>query len=110
MRLLERLQDQASTDDSIFRRQLAKEDLARLEILRRLATQASDLEAFRKEGKYIGWTQGDMRTHDLRETLDKFLDAFFSAARTPDPNSEATLEAAWITFHNDRMEKLVHCL
>ncbi|MCA8887700.1 MAG: hypothetical protein KDA46_02650 [Parvularculaceae bacterium] len=110
MSLTQRLEEIAKNDESIFRRQLAKEDLARLLKLEALAANAADLNAFRKEGLYIGWTQGDMRTHDLRDSIEALLDAFYAAHLNHSPEAEQALAAAWDAFHRDRLKKLIHCL
>lgn len=110
MSLTQRLEDIAKNDESIFRRQLAKEDLVRLSRLEALAANADDLNAFKKEGLYVGWTQGDMRTHDLRDSIDALLDAYYDAHTNHSPEAELKLTAAWDAFHRDRLNKLIHCL
>ncbi len=111
MELLDRLKQAATSDESFFRRHLAKEDIARLEKLHALALASADVEEFRKSGFYLGWTQADMRTHDLRESLLVLLDAYFSSARHPDDaDQERLLCAAWEAFDRDRLKKLLHCL
>ena len=51
----------------------------------------------------IGWTQGDARTHELREPLERLLDAFYAG-------NEELVADAWQALHRARMEKLVGCL
>jgi len=110
MQIIDELREIAEKDESLFRRQLAKEDIARLERLAALAKAAADLEAFKKDGLYIGWTQNDMRTHDLRDTLLALLDAFYALTQEANEANEQALTAAWIKFRDDRLEKLIHCL
>ncbi len=111
MQLIEQLAAIKENDESIFRRQLAKEDLARLEKLDLLFKTAESRETFNKDGLYIGWTQGDMRTHDLKDAVLILLDAFYDAASTPgDADAERKLLEVWEKFHRDRLDKLVHCL
>ncbi|MEZ5895716.1 MAG: hypothetical protein R3C40_04475 [Parvularculaceae bacterium] len=108
--LTQRLEEIANNDESIFRRQLAKEDLTRFSRLEALAANATDVNVFRKDGLYIGWTQGDMRTHDLRDSIETLLDAFYAARLNHSPEAEQKLAAAWDAFHRDRLKKLIHCL
>ncbi|MGV6820482.1 MAG: hypothetical protein ACWA5T_08290 [Parvularcula sp.] len=110
MQIIDQLREIAEKDESLFRRQLAKEDIARLERLDELVKTAADIDAFKKDGLYIGWTQNDMRTHDLRDTLLVLLDAFYAAKQDPSEANEQALTAAWIKFRDDRLEKLIHCL
>ena len=69
MRLIETLNRRASAEESPFRAQLLREDVARLKKLRELARGSRDLAAFKTAGMRIGWTQGDARTHELREAV-----------------------------------------
>lgn len=110
MQVLDHLRDIAQNDASIFRRQLAKEDIARLERLGELAEATDDLESFRKDGLYIGWTQNDMRTHDLQVSIQALLDAYFAWNGSPTPETEEAVVSAWEAFHRDRLNKLIHCL
>jgi len=103
MRLIEELATAAAKEESLFRAQLLREDVARLRKLQELARSAPDAAAFRKSGMRIGWTQGDARTHELREPLERLLDAFYAG-------NEDAVAAAWEALHRARMEKLVGCL
>jgi hypothetical protein len=108
MDLQGQLKEIAKNHDSLFRRQLAKEDLARFERLREMALASETLEAFIKDGLYAGWTQNDMRTHELKETILPVLEAFYAVVR--DSGDEEILQAAWAAFEVDRLNKLIHCL
>ena len=103
MRLIEDLEALAARQESPFRAQLLREDVARLRKLQELANSAPDAEAFRKAGRRIGWTQGAARTHELREPLVRLLDAVYASR-------EEEISLAWEALHRARMEKLVGCL
>lgn len=103
MKLIGDLELLIGQEDSLFRAQLLREDVARLRKLEALASSASDLEAFRKAGMRVGWTQGDARTHELREPLLALLDAVYR-------KEEALIAQSWQVLHRARMEKLVGCL
>jgi len=103
VRLIAQLEAALKDESSLFRAQLLREDIARLRKLEALAKSAADAEAFRKAGMRIGWTQGDARTHEIREPLLRLLDAVYAA------REEETV-AAWEALHRARMEKLVGCL
>ncbi|HEU4350721.1 MAG TPA: hypothetical protein VFR66_02490 [Burkholderiales bacterium] len=108
MQLIEQLEDLASRELSLFRSQLLREDVARLSKLQELARTAKDLEAFKKSGMRIGWTQGDARTHELREPLERLLAAVYAFEKNAAP--EAPIVEAWEALYRSRMEKLVGCL
>lgn len=110
MRLKAQLTQLAESDDSYFRRHLAREDLARLDKLSALKETAADLEQFLKEGLYIGWTQNDMRTHELKDTLVPFLTVLFIWYENETPENEEAVSETWSAFEADRLKKLVHCL
>lgn len=95
----------------MFRAQLLREDVARLRQLAELAEQNGDREEFRKAGAYIGWTNGDMRTHELMDKLGPLLDAMYDWQRGGrSVDGEQALRDAWDEFHVERMRKLLHCL
>ncbi|HSA91081.1 MAG TPA: hypothetical protein VLF42_14410 [Burkholderiales bacterium] len=108
MQLIAHLEQLASCEPSLFRSQLLREDVARLKKLRELARAAKDAEAFKKSGMRIGWTQGDARTHELREPLERLLAAVYAFEKGAAP--EAPIAEAWEALHRSRMERLVGCL
>lgn len=111
MRILKDMQKRAEGEESLFRAQLLREDISRLETLLRLAAENDSLDAFRKAGLVIGWTRGDLRTHQIREALESFLSAVFAyetQGRTA--KLDAAVSQAWSAFDKTRMEKLVGCL
>jgi hypothetical protein len=111
MQLLERLEASLRGEESAFRAQLLREDLARLHRLHQLAGAAPDALAFRKEAMMIEWTPGNARTRELEPALGSLLEAFH-AATTADAaaDAEERLLAAWQTFEARRLERLVGCL
>ncbi|MCG8547080.1 MAG: hypothetical protein MJE12_23030 [Alphaproteobacteria bacterium] len=111
MHLIDDLRKQLEQEQSLFRTQLLREDIARLERLCDLARRHADFATFAKEGAFIGWTQGDFRTHELREQLDALLKAFHDHAHGNGAgNRDAALRDAWRAFDRSRMAKLVGCL
>jgi hypothetical protein len=108
MQLIAHLELLVGNEESLFRAQLLREDIARLRKLQELAKSAKDAEAFRKSGMRIGWTQGDARTHELGEPLERLLAAVYAFEKDSAP--EAPIIEAWEALHRARMEKLVGCL
>ena len=108
MQLIIDLEHLISREESLFRAQLLREDVARLRKLQALASAAPDAAAFRKAGARIGWTQGDARTHELGEPLERLLAAVYAFEKDSAP--EAPIIEAWEALHRARMEKLVGCL
>ncbi len=103
MQLIADLERLLATEESMFRAQLLREDIARLRKLEALARSAPDVEAFKNAGMRLGWTQGDARTHELREPLESLLAAVYE-------REEGAVTAAWNEFHRARMERLLGCL
>ena len=111
MRLLERLEAEAASGDSFFRRMLAQEDVGRIANLRRLAHEHATLEDYKQHALFIGWTKDDLRTHELKQHLDPVMEAIFAIERTDGGEAaEQRLEAAWNAFNAHRLKVLVHCL
>lgn len=103
MRLIEELEQALRREESMFRAQLLREDIARLTKLRELARSTTDADAFCKAGMRLGWTQGDARTQELREPLTAFL----RAVRAGD---DALIARTWDALHRARLERLLGCL
>ena len=111
MDLLARLEADSRSEESYFRAQLLREDIARLKRLRELAAVAPNVDAFKKEGLMIGWTLGDSRTWELKATLDPLLEAFYAEATCgAAADADGSLLAAWRAFDAHRMERLAGCL
>jgi hypothetical protein len=111
MDLRARLESDLRSEESYFRAQLLREDMARLERLQELAAAAPDVEAFKKAGLTIGWTPGDARTWELKSALDPLLAAFYaSATRGGGADADDRLLAAWEAFDAHRLERLLGCL
>ena len=111
MQLIDDLERRLSREESLFRAQLLREDVARLNKLRELARSAGDLAEFRKGSLRLGWTQGDARTRELGAPLD----ALIAAIREYESGGgsgelEARIVETWIELHRVRMERLVGCL
>ncbi len=76
-----------------------------------MARKHETLEAFAKAGLYIGWTQGDFRTDELKAPIEALLAAI--RAYETDGRSDrrdGAVRAAWRPFDCERMEKLLGCL
>lgn len=102
-RLIADLERQLAGEESLFRAQLLREDIARLRRLADLMRDAADEAAFVNSGARVGWTPGDARTAELREPLEAFLRAAFAG--------DADLVArAWERLHRVRLERLLGCL
>lgn len=112
MELLARLESALRTEESYFRAQLLREDVARLKRLAELAATAPNLEAFKREGLMIGWTPGDTRSWELKAMLDLLLNAYYATAICGGSaaTEEDRLLAAWQAFDAQRMQRLVGCL
>jgi hypothetical protein len=111
MRLIDALERLVAEEASPFRAQLAREDVARLRKLRALARSAPDLASFKQQGMRVGWTQGDLRTHELRAPLDLLLESVYAYERgAGGADQEDRIDAAWGDLHRTRMERLVGCL
>jgi len=104
MQLMADLERALAVEESLFRAQLLREDLARLRKLQALAAEAADATAFVNAGMRIGWTAGDARTLELREPLEKLLNEIYARG------SDARISAAWHELHRVRMERLLGCL
>jgi hypothetical protein len=111
MRLIEELERRLEEEQSLFRAQLLREDIARLIRLRELARSAGDLAAFKKASLRLGWTQGDLRTQELRVPLDALVDAIYAyETGAGGGGQEARIIEAWTELHRTRMERLTGCL
>lgn len=111
MFLIDQLEATAADEESYFRQQLLKEDVARLRKLQSLMETSATRDDFFKEGLVIGWTQNDMRTHQIRPAVEALLGAFhdYETGEKSEPSADA-LRAAWTDFEQERMEKLIRCL
>lgn len=111
MRLIEELKEKLAVEQSLFRAQLLREDVARLNKLCELARGAGDLVEFRKGSLRLGWTQGDARTHELRAQVEALADAIYAyETERGGEQREARVIDAWTDLHRFRMERLVGCL
>ncbi len=111
MSLIDQLERAIDNEESYFRAQLLREDVARLNKLREIARAAVTEESFLHDGFYLDWTPSGLRNADLKPTLEPLLKTFFAAEWTPqDPNHEGRLLRAWQAFDRQRMDLLVGCL
>jgi len=111
MKLIEMMKQRAQSEQSYFRAALLREDIARLEKLLALAHTCESLEDFEKDGLFIGWTQGDLRTGELKAPLLPLMAAIFAYVNGPeDETMEQAIVARWADFNAQRMKILVHCL
>lgn len=111
MHLIDELERLVGEEESPFRAQLFREDVARLRRLEALARQHADPATFRQAGMKLGWTPGDARTGEIAEPLRELLDRVHEAARAaPSPQREQAIEEAWQALHRARMERLLGCL
>jgi hypothetical protein len=111
MKLLDQLERASSTEESYFRAQLLREDVARLKALRELASKATSQESFLEHGLRLEWTPGGLRNQQLKTTLEPLLEAFYAADQSgPGADTDTHLLGAWHAFAAQRMDVLVGCL
>lgn len=110
MDLIARLEADAGTEENFFRATLLREDVSRLQRLRGLSVSVSDRKTFKSEGAKLGWTQGDARTWELKETLDPLFDAFYQWTHDPSPSNGVRVERAWDAFCSFRLKTMIGCL
>lgn len=112
MQLIEELRQRIDLEQSLFRAQLLREDVGRLTKLGELARSTTDVDAFKRGARRLGWTQGDQRTHELAKPLDALFEAVFAYAHASavDASQEACIREAWLEVHRVRMERLIGCL
>ncbi|MCK5041292.1 MAG: hypothetical protein KAR62_03325 [Sphingomonadales bacterium] len=108
MFLITHLKQKLEVQDSMFESQLLREDIARLEKLVALIKTASNLDEFKKAGMVIGWTKGDLRTFELKEPLEAFINIFFEH-QTGTEDKESVF-SSWQNFNQLRRKVLLHCL
>lgn len=109
MQLIEILKNGQAAAESLFTRQLLKEDIARLELLVHLAQESADMTAFKKAASIVGWTASDLRTFELNPELGQFLEAAYRNMTGSDISDEQVL-GAWSALDRRRMDLLVGCL
>ncbi len=111
MRLVADLETRAASEESPFRRQLLKEDIARLERLAELATRPGPKETYLRDGLFLGWTAGNFRNQEIEEPLKALLEAVYAlVTEGATPAREQAVEAAWLALFKERLEKLTGCL
>lgn len=103
MKLVAELEALIAREESLFRAQLLREEVARLRRLPALKDDAADEASFVAAAMRIGWTPGEARTHELAEALRPFLRAVYA-------NDEAAMVERWNALYRLRMERLLGCL
>lgn len=103
VKLVEDLQALVAAEESLFRQQLLREDIARLRKLEALVAASPDFDAFARAGMRLGWTQGDARTGEISDPVERLLREIYD-------NNETGITAAWNELHRVRMERLLGCL
>lgn len=111
MKLLEEMRIRMDSLDSVFQKVLMRQDIERLEKLVTMVPEYEDRGKFVADGMKIGWTQNDLQTFKMNDSLSAFLRHFHDLNGAPDtPETEDALIESWREFHHDRMKKLVGCL
>lgn len=103
MKLVGELEGLIAREESLFRVQLLREEVARLRRLEALKASSPDAASFVAAGMRAGWTPGDARTHELADALTPFLQAVYE-------NDEAATVERWNALYRLRMERLLGCL
>ncbi len=110
MQIIQDLKHIMQTTESMFTRQLCKEDVERLQKLFDLAKSADNEAAFSKDAYMVGWTPGDLHTHELKDVLEPLFASLY--AFTKDETNEAKEKAAteqWYVFDTARRKRLMRC-
>lgn len=108
---MEILERRLETEASFFQTQLLREDIARLGKMRDLAHGTTDAAAYIKAVMLLGWTAGNLRTHEIREPLERLATAAYQLETgRRDAAQETLIEQCWVELHRARMERLMGCL
>lgn len=110
MHLIDELENLIAAQPGLFRAQLMREDIARLQKLEALARSVAESDAYRRAGRKLGWTPLDARTSELGSELDELLDAVREATMSPSGAADARTVEAWRALARLRTERLVGCL
>ena len=111
MRLVQEIEGRLAAEQSMFRAQLLREDLARLRSLCELACASADRAAYATSAFHLGWTQGDARTPELAHVLGPLFDAVYDYEHGEEGDAiEARIVDAWAALTRERLERLVGCL
>lgn len=110
MRLIDELNKLIADKPGLFREQLMREDVARLEKLEALARSTAEPESYRLAGRKLGWTSLDARTSELGGVLDELLEAVRETTLSWSVAADVRTVDAWRALAHLRMERLVGCL
>ena len=111
MLLIEELQKRIADEQSLFRAQLLREDVARLAKLGELARSARYRSI--QDGGAAHRLDARRYAHErARRGAGGLLEAVFVRTQngTIDAGQEARIRDAWLELHRVRMERLVGCL
>lgn len=110
MQIIERLQHISDTTESYFARQLYKEDAERLTRLVVLAETSADEGQYAKDALMIGWTPGDLHTHELSDVVEPLIGAVFKLCKDPEnQEKEKAVTEHWNAFDAARRKRLLRC-
>ncbi len=110
MYLIDELEKRIAAEPGLFRAQLMREDIARLQKLEGFARSIAEPDAYRRAGRRLGWTTHDARTGELGAILEELLDAVREATVSPSNVADARTIEALLALAQLRMERLVGCL
>ena len=111
MRLVQEIEGRLAAEQSMFRAQLLREDLARLRRLCELAAAADDPPAYAVAAARLGWTRDDTRTPELAHVLAPLVEAVYDYEHgEAGEEIEARIRDAWDALTRERLERLVGCL
>lgn len=113
MRLIDTLHAAIAQDDSPFRSQLLREDIARITGLCAEASQVDSSEALGRIAMQANWTASQARTDELGAEIRALSDAVFelvSAGNDASDALELAVERCWLALHHLRLERMLGCL
>lgn len=109
MQLIEWFENATSSEESPFRQQLLREDIARLRRVKILAGEACNEIEFVKTASMVGWTNIDLRTHELEPVLRPLLMAFYREEQHGGGSADE-VKRAWRAIDAVRLERFAGCL
>ncbi|MGE0626567.1 MAG: hypothetical protein AB7O43_01985 [Hyphomicrobiaceae bacterium] len=113
MRLIDDLRRRLAVEESYFRQHLIKEDVARLERVMDIFSSHPERSAFLRDALMVGWTPDNLRTFELKSTLEPLLAVIHQRLSADGDDAAAyddEIARLWQAFEADRMGRLVGCL